>query len=282
MLIGGSETDDAVLGTALGAASALDAHLQFLHVELKAGEAAVHTPHVDFAMGAALRAALDHLAADQAARSAAAKERFEHFCAAHRIAITDAPSSSHRVAADLRVEQGDALNHMLQSARYNDLVILGRPTRANGLPPDLAELLLVGSGRPMLLAPARARPRLDTAMVCWKETATSARALAAAMPLLEKARRVIILGIREAGDGSPAGIQALARRLAWHGFEPEIRWVAEPVHSVADRIEAEAAECDADLIVMGGYSHNRAREVIFGGCTQHFLEGSDRPVLLMH
>jgi hypothetical protein len=33
---------------------------------------------------------------------------------------------------------------------------------------------------------------------------------------------------------------------------------------------------------MGAYGHGRMRETIFGGCTQHFLEGSDRLLLMMH
>jgi nucleotide-binding universal stress UspA family protein len=33
---------------------------------------------------------------------------------------------------------------------------------------------------------------------------------------------------------------------------------------------------------MGGYSHSRLREVLFGGFTQTVLDGVDLPVLIMH
>ena len=57
---GGSKTDLAVFETALAVARPLGAHLEFRHVHLDASEAALHTPHVEFARGAALRNALDH------------------------------------------------------------------------------------------------------------------------------------------------------------------------------------------------------------------------------
>jgi nucleotide-binding universal stress UspA family protein len=51
---------------------------------------------------------------------------------------------------------------------------------------------------------------------------------------------------------------------------------------VADRLERLAINIGADLLVMGGYGHGRLRETVFGGCTRHFLDRCDRPVLMMH
>jgi nucleotide-binding universal stress UspA family protein len=33
---------------------------------------------------------------------------------------------------------------------------------------------------------------------------------------------------------------------------------------------------------MGAYGHSRARELLFGGCTQAMLRHADLPVLLLH
>jgi nucleotide-binding universal stress UspA family protein len=38
----------------------------------------------------------------------------------------------------------------------------------------------------------------------------------------------------------------------------------------------------ADLLVMGGYSHSRLREVILGGVTRHMLTHPPVPVLMSH
>jgi nucleotide-binding universal stress UspA family protein len=172
---------------------------------------------------------------------------------------------------------------MMACARHCDLVVLGRAARADGLPRDLVELILVGSGRPILLAPPRPVGRIaGTALVCWKETAEAARALAAALPLLVKSSRVIVLSVEEGEGTSLQHGVAVVRYLAWHGVGAEARWLPTDGRAIAEQIDAAAADYGADLMVMGGYGHGRMRELIFGGCTQRFLERAARPVLLMH
>ena len=41
-------------------------------------------------------------------------------------------------------------------------------------------------------------------------------------------------------------------------------------------------EVAADLLVMGGYSHSRLRELVFGGVTEHVLRQAKLPVLMVH
>lgn len=43
-----------------------------------------------------------------------------------------------------------------------------------------------------------------------------------------------------------------------------------------------AADCNADLLVMGAYGHSRVREMLFGSCTEALIHEADRPILLMH
>jgi hypothetical protein len=51
--IGGSDTDASVFETALLVARLFSSHLQFLHIQIGAGEAALNVPHTEFAMGPA-------------------------------------------------------------------------------------------------------------------------------------------------------------------------------------------------------------------------------------
>jgi len=80
VLAGGREADASVFDAALAIANPLQAHLEFLHVRISAGEAAVYTPHVDFARGAGLRSALARLDDRAAAESRAALDRFKKLC----------------------------------------------------------------------------------------------------------------------------------------------------------------------------------------------------------
>ena len=43
-----------------------------------------------------------------------------------------------------------------------------------------------------------------------------------------------------------------------------------------------ASEVGASLLVMGGYSHSRMREMVLGGFTRHILQGAELPVLMAH
>ncbi|MFI4987631.1 MAG: universal stress protein [Alphaproteobacteria bacterium] len=280
---GGSTTDQAVFATALCAARPLAAHLEFFHVRITAGEAARFTPHADFAVGAALRDAIARLHGEEITRSAAALLHFRTFCKQEKIAIVDVPCASGRLSASWREETNGAESRLMLRARHNDLVVIARPTRANGMPADLLEILLVGCGRPILIAPAKAPDSVSgTVMVCWKETAEAARALAAALPLLAKAERVLFTAVVERGQPSGDMLADIARQMAWHGIRAEPQLLDNDGRPAAIQLAAQAAACRADLMVMGAYGRSRTRELIFGGCTQSALEWADVPVLLLH
>ncbi len=52
--------------------------------------------------------------------------------------------------------------------------------------------------------------------------------------------------------------------------------------SVGETLLAEARALTADLLVIGGYSHVRARELLFGGVTRHILAATEIPVMMAH
>jgi nucleotide-binding universal stress UspA family protein len=244
------------------------------------GEAARHTPHVAFARGAGLARALQELHAEDEARSTAAHAGFAAFCAQFNLPIVAHPSGYRGVTASLREESGDA-KQLVRAARHSDLVVLGRHAHADGLPPDFIDHVLLRSGRPVLLAPAK-QPRTltGTIMVCWNETAEAARAVAAALPLMAKSRHVVIANVRERAHLPASGINDVVRHLAWYDVDADVRRLDGS--TAGERLAAAARECAADLVVLGAYGHSRTRELLFGGCTQHFLEDAESAVLLMH
>jgi nucleotide-binding universal stress UspA family protein len=71
--------------------------------------------------------------------------------------------------------------------------------------------------------------------------------------------------------------------LRCHGIMATAEVVAPHLRSVGDTLLAAAGEHEADLLVMGAYSHSRLREMLLGGATRHILQSaSARPVLLAH
>jgi nucleotide-binding universal stress UspA family protein len=213
-----------------------------------------------------------------------ARAMFEQWRKDADIPESDTPPGAHGVTCHWAETVGDVQRRVVARARFHDLTVVDNG-RAHSSP-ELTSALLSGSGRPLLLAPETMPEQLlDTVAIAWKETAEAARAVTAAMPLLAKARRIVVVAADEEGRKSLDCVECtdkLVRQFEWHGFNVEGRFVLPGGRSVAKTIIDTAHEVKAGLVVMGGYSHSRAREFIFGGVTQEVLNGVKLPVLMAH
>jgi nucleotide-binding universal stress UspA family protein len=281
--IGGSDLDFPLFETALVVARLFSSHLQFLHVHIGAGEAALNVPHTEFAMGPALSNALEKLEQSATIRSETAFRHFREFCARSSIAICDEPTHATGATASWHERPGEALKRIMFCARHSDLIVVGRARKANGMTTDFIEQLLVHSGRPVLISPSTSRQSLtNTVIVCWRETPESVRALNAAMPFLAHAKRVLVTSVPERGEDAAEPVGAAVRQLSLHGVPAEEHVIKANGGPVPQLLASAAQACDADLVVLGAYGHSPIREALFGGCTQSFIHHADRPVLLMH
>jgi nucleotide-binding universal stress UspA family protein len=276
----GSETDAVVFETALVAARPCQAHLEFFHVRVSAGEALRYMEHASFARGKALHNVLRELKDESENRWQAAQLHVDDFCKLHKIRMMDTPKQLHTISASWREEAGSAEEPFVTRARVHDLVVMGRFSRPNGLPPKLLPLLLVQCGRPMLIAASHAPRRFGTIVVAWKDAREPARALTAAMPLLTEAERVMVAEVVE--DRPSANDAAtVAAQLKWHGLRAESRTIRADGHPVAALLSSAVEACSADLLVMGSYSTGPLREEIFGGCTRSILNHASVPVFVL-
>jgi nucleotide-binding universal stress UspA family protein len=76
----------------------------------------------------------------------------------------------------------------------------------------------------------------------------------------------------------------LVAHLGRHGLHARTQVVRHDLGTIAvsDTILTQVAELDADLLVMGAYSHSRFREIILGGVTRDILRDMNVPVLMAH
>ncbi len=282
VLIGGGDRDQVILRTALAAALPLSAHLDFLHVHVSAGIAARHHDHVQFALGAGIRDALDVLETKAKTFSEVAADHVREFCAAFKIEICDAPTSSKNVTASFRDESDTTTERLIFHARESDLVVMGRAKQTQGLSPDTLESLVRNCGRPVILA-ATAAPEtlIGTVMVCWKKSDNVVRAVAAAMPIINAAKRVVLVNVAKRNEGDNEAVRDLARQLASNGISADTQVIPATNTGISGLLSAAAEDCRADLVVMGAYGHSRFRELIFGSCTEALIRDADRPILLM-
>jgi len=279
----GSPTDRGVFGAALALARPLGAHLAFLHVRIPTAEAAARAPHVDLCMGQGLTDALDHLSEEEARLAMTAFQHFNEFCRKNALPVITDPKPSDAVSAGWNQVTGHTEARLAILARHSDLVVLGRPKRVDYMPGRLIENLLMNCGRPLLIAPDSAPKQLTgTVAVGWKETPEAARALTAAMPILQAAQRVVVLGVAENDQAVAGSLDDLVRQLRWHGIDAQSRVIARKAGKAAVELPQAAAELQADLLVVGGFGRGPLRELVFGGVTRSLIDQAPCAVFMLH
>lgn len=172
---------------------------------------------------------------------------------------------------------------------YADLLVLGQrdpgDPLAAGVPADFPESLMAASGKPAIVVPHVGGPARvgEIVAIAWKPTREAARAVAAAIPLLQKARQVHVLTWDDEEEpivqGAALDLEGYLRlhRVAatWHrgGPEPE---------DLGQILLSRTFDLGADLLVMGCYGHSRAREWMLGGTSRGVLASMTLPVLMAH
>ena len=168
-------------------------------------------------------------------------------------------------------------------ARVYDLTVLGRPG-AGGHDPRQStfESVLFESGRPVLIAPPTVPTSIgETILIAWNRSSETARTVAFAMPLLRRAKRVVVQTLEVANVPGPPG-SALVAKLKRHGIDAESATIEAKSSNEGPTILKKAAEIGADLVIKGGYTQSRLRQMFFGGATSHILAHSEVPVFMAH
>ena len=281
--ISGSDTDARVFSAALSVARPLAAHLKFFHVRLSACEAAIRTRHVEYCVGPAINSALHALEQDQAERSETAIEQAKAFCAIEGISLCESPDVTTTVTAEIIEETDQAESRLLNHARHSDLLVLARPAHEDLMPYYLIERLLLGSGRPILIAPdSRPAQCSGTIVIAWQETPSAARALTAALPLIKCAQRVVLVNVGEPHSATHPDLDRVAAQLSWHGICSEARYLTGTPKSASQVLLQSASDLNPEILVVGGYSHRPLQEMIFGGVTRALLAQAETPIFMMH
>ena len=143
------------------------------------------------------------------------------------------------------------------------------------------------SGRPTLFIPKghRADSFGECALVAWNGSRESSRAVHDALPFLESARNVMVLGVETTKDhhvAEPGGEPRLAAYLSRHGIRVRLCRSYVAGADAGETIALRARELDTDLLVMGAHGHGRLGRVVLGSATRYLLENMPFPVLMSH
>jgi nucleotide-binding universal stress UspA family protein len=270
---------EAALGLAFAVAKRWQAHVLALHVRIDARDVAPLAG--EGLSGAMIEEMMSATEREANERARNLREIFAR-AAAEAAIPTAEPDPDHRAAnAHFAVVVGREEEITAQQARLSDLTLVPSPMAdGEGASSDALHAVLFDSGRPVLIAPLSPPASIgERVCVAWNGTAESAAAVYAALPWLKEAKRVRILSAQEYQRRGPEAPE-LAAYLALHGIKAELATFRPVEREVGAGLLQAAREAEADLLVMGAYSHSRLRQLILGGVTRHVLEHATLPVLM--
>jgi nucleotide-binding universal stress UspA family protein len=277
--ITGQASDEIVLDAAFSLARSFDSHISV--VCIRPNPTAVVQYAVEWSypilLDSAVATAEQHSV--EVGRKAAAM--FERWRLCHQLPIAAAPAHGAGVSVSWQEFASEASDVLRDHARFADLVVMHGLSETPPIDGDaMLEAVLFDAGRPILLVPGKPVDTFSgTALIAWDGAREVLSAVTAALPILARMGTVRILTI-DGDAGAKAG--ELAAHLAWHGIAASTHDAPAGSGTVGEAVLREAKQMEAGLLVMGGYHHSRAREVLFGGTTRRIISAAKIPVLLAH
>jgi nucleotide-binding universal stress UspA family protein len=146
----------------------------------------------------------------------------------------------------------------------------------------MLEATLFEGGRAILVAPPVPKPRIGRRVViAWNCSTETARTVALAMPILQRADQVTVLTIVGGTVVGPSGAQ-LSSHLKANGVPCDELTIPPLARTIGEAILDETNRLEADLLIKGAYTQSRLRQMIFGGATSHILAETETPVFMAH
>ena len=272
-----SDVVNSVLGTACLAAQCFGSYVEGVYVQPA-------LPAIASAdgFGIVTPAFVEKYEQEDRARISDAEQFFNDFMQARGIAIGESDETFDVPSAAWQ-NVGPSDDYVGHCGRLFDLIVVGRPGHGATTPTmHTLEAALFETGRPILIAPPSAPVTLgETIAIAWNGSTETARTVAFAMPILQKAKKVVVLTIEDAMVPGPMGTEVV-KHLNRNGIEASAVVRAAGKRSLGEAMLEESAQQGADLVVKGAYTNSRLRQMIFGGATSHILAYTELPVLMAH
>jgi nucleotide-binding universal stress UspA family protein len=275
-----SEILDSVLGTALVFARRYDSYIEGLCIRPSLAGAVA----VGFEGGAAaLSGTEEQFEEEQQLRTERLHAEFQNFIEANSIPLAE--DNYTKLCARWVEDEASGIGIFGQRARVFDLTVVGRPMPGAMTPAmNTLETVLFESGRPILIAPPTRPTDIGRHIViAWNGGTETARAIAFAKAVLREADRITVLAV-EGGMGPGPSVESVQVNLARDDVEVDVRPVPGRRSSAeaGNIILSETMEVGGDLLIKGGYTQSRLRQMIFGGATSQILSNAEVPVLMAH
>lgn len=264
---------------AIAVAQHFQAHLQVLFTYVSPREM---IPDDIFGMSQTSMDNLTRIADEQAAESARERrELFLKICQQQGINVSKQPVAQ-TASASWSETSGLRSQRVARRGRLADLIVVAQPPQPE-LPSAMIQAALTETGRPLLLMPrTQTTFSAEHIVIGWNGSVAISRTLDAVLPCLQNARTVTVLTTAEHRNES-GGLDDLLTYLSWQGVSASAQIIAVDNRSIGEALLAEAKTLDADLLVIGGYSHKqRVLDKFIGSTTQYIIANSHIPAMMAH
>lgn len=261
---------------ALSIAKYFNAHLEVLHAQVSPSQ---FLPGDVVGMPRVLLKQLEALA-DTYSRSESEElvGLFNTLCDEYEVVVSE--EATDKATAFWREVNGLRSELVAERGKIADAIIC--PQSKNGRPTSTFEAAIMRSGKPVIMVPrVMTQFKADTVLVAWNGSTEAARAVTYALPILSRAMHVV-LATSKAEQKNKPGLNSLQRYLKAHGIESRQVVFDSSRCSTGEALLELCGQQNTDLMVMGGFTHRRVHEQVFGGVTRHMMAYSDIPIFMAH
>lgn len=193
------------------------------------------------------------------------------------------------IQVDCQTSRLDLINAINIHAHYHDLLVLSQTDTSadnQGIPENLPEKAVLGSGRPVLIVPYAGQYRQEyrKILLAWRGGPESCRALHDAMPVLRRAKQVRVVTVH--GPGGDEAYQSHDADICHHMARYDLPLTCEKRVSgdlsIGDLLLNLCTDHGVDLLVMGATSQARRGQQTLGETGRHLLQCMTLPVLMSH
>lgn len=177
-----------------------------------------------------------------------------------------------------------------QPMMYTDIVFISQPNfkQAAGNAIGIIDKLIIDAGIPIVVIPndwsgstVGTKPVLG-----WKESKQAVSVVRHTLSLMRQSEDLDIVAVTKKPNRTKEleGGMEIGKYLAAHGIKCQYfeRRFGGQDKTKTDVLLRHASLCDRDLIIVGGYSQSRYKEMLVGGMTRDLIKNANLPVLLAH
>jgi nucleotide-binding universal stress UspA family protein len=209
-----------------------------------------------------------------------ARTLFFERCAAYEIDEFE-DRASGKLSANFLELHGSEADLIAEHGRLSDLIVFAKPKLKDLDWPNISiEAALRETARPVLIVSNGVARVGHRTLIGWNGSLEAARAIAFAIPILQRSSRNLIVTVGNHKVVPPAA--KVTEYLKCHGIKTENMVVRTDKLSESAALLATARTYEADLIVLGAYTRHRSGRPVFGSMTEELIKQTEISVFMAH